>query len=95
MEISFQPVCPAIGVEVKNIDWSQPLDQPSAEAIIEAFHEHILLLFRDQVAGRRPVNVGQPRVHARPNGFPQRRAQAAVALYRGGQRTHVRLRNRV
>ena len=48
MGISIQPVCPAIGVEIKDIDLSQPLDHPTADAIIEAFHEHILLLFRDQ-----------------------------------------------
>ena len=38
----------AIGMEIRGVDLSHPLDHETVEAILEAFHSHSILLFRDQ-----------------------------------------------
>jgi taurine dioxygenase len=43
-----RPLSPAIGVEIEGIDLSQPLARTAIEAIRAAWHEHGVLLFRDQ-----------------------------------------------
>ena len=38
----------AIGMEIRGVDLSHPLNHGTVEAILEAFHGHSILLFRDQ-----------------------------------------------
>src|SRR6516225_1813438 len=47
-KLSKRPLSPAIGAEVLGIDLSQPLDSTTIEAIRAAWHEHAVLLFRNQ-----------------------------------------------
>ena len=47
-KLSKRPLSPAIGVEVEGIDLSQPLDRTTIEAIRAAWHDHAVLLFRNQ-----------------------------------------------
>jgi taurine dioxygenase len=42
------PLSDALGAEIRGVDLSQPLDDATASAIEAAWHEHIVLLFRDQ-----------------------------------------------
>jgi taurine dioxygenase len=39
---------PEIGAEIKNVDLSQPLADDTIEQILAAWHQHSVLLFRDQ-----------------------------------------------
>ncbi|MEX2455075.1 MAG: TauD/TfdA family dioxygenase [Rhodospirillaceae bacterium] len=45
---SLHPLHDSLGAEVRGIDLSQPFDEPTREALIEAWLEHLILLFRDQ-----------------------------------------------
>ena len=46
--LDIQPLSEVIGAEVNGIDLSEPLDGDTVAAITDAWHEHIVLLFRDQ-----------------------------------------------
>ena len=46
--LDIQPLSEVIGAEVNGIDLSEPLDSDTVAAITDAWHEHIVLLFRDQ-----------------------------------------------
>ena len=46
--ITVSKLHPAIGAEIRGVDLSQPLGDDTVEQIIEAWHKHIVLLFRDQ-----------------------------------------------
>lgn len=48
MAISVVPLSPALGAEIKGLDLARPLEPRTAEKITAAFHEHVVLLFRDQ-----------------------------------------------
>ena len=48
MSLTIKPVSPAIGAEIKGLDLREPLDAAGRGAILDAFHEYILLLFRGQ-----------------------------------------------
>ena len=48
MSISVVPLSSALGAEVKGVDLSQPLDAATVDEIRSAFHEHVVLLFRNQ-----------------------------------------------
>jgi taurine dioxygenase len=46
--LDIRPLSDAIGAEIRGIDLSKPLDDATVAAITDAWHEHIVLLFRDQ-----------------------------------------------
>jgi taurine dioxygenase len=48
MTPEFIPLSPAIGAEVRGVDLARPLDEGTARALLEAWHAHALLLFRNQ-----------------------------------------------
>jgi taurine dioxygenase len=46
--ISVTKLHPAIGAEIRGVDLSRPLDASTVRPIRDAWHEHTVLLFRDQ-----------------------------------------------
>jgi taurine dioxygenase len=47
--VLVKPLSPALGAEIVGVDLSQPLDGETVAAIKDAWKEHLILLFRDQV----------------------------------------------
>jgi alpha-ketoglutarate-dependent taurine dioxygenase len=43
-----RPASPLIGAEIEGVDLTQPVDEPTARALREAFWTHKVLVFRDQ-----------------------------------------------
>ena len=65
------PLSDAIGAEIRGIDLSQPLDAATRAAIEDAWHNHIVLLFRGQPIGLEEhtafaATFGEVGKHARP-----------------------------
>ena len=48
MSVSVIPLSDALGAEVRGVDTRAPLDDATRAALIDAWHQHIVLLFRDQ-----------------------------------------------
>lgn len=48
MGIEVTPLSDALGAEIRGVDTSRPLDAETVAAVNDAWHEHIVLLFRDQ-----------------------------------------------
>ncbi|RTZ80783.1 MAG: hypothetical protein DSY98_03795, partial [SAR324 cluster bacterium] len=48
MKFEITPLCGALGAEVHGIDLSQDMDPANCSKIKDAFHENIVLLFREQ-----------------------------------------------
>jgi taurine dioxygenase len=46
--LDLRPLTPVIGAEVRGVDLSRPLDAATQAALLDAWHAHIVLLFRDQ-----------------------------------------------
>lgn len=46
---SVKPVTCAIGAEIHGVDLSSPMDGVIDDGIREAFHKHLVLIFRDQI----------------------------------------------
>ena len=46
--LNIRPLSDVIGAEIRGVDLSKPLDADTVAAIKDAWHEHIVLLFRDQ-----------------------------------------------
>jgi taurine dioxygenase len=46
--LDIRPLSDALGAEIRGIDLSKPMDADTVAAITDAWHEHIVLLFRDQ-----------------------------------------------
>ncbi len=46
--ITVTPLHPAIGAEIGGVDLTRPLDPGTVEEIRDAWHQHAVLLFRDQ-----------------------------------------------
>ena len=46
--IATRRLCGALGAEVSGVDLAKRLDEHIARTIVEAFHEHLVLVFRDQ-----------------------------------------------
>lgn len=46
--LEITPLNGALGARIDNIDLSKPLDEKTAEAVKQAFYEHVALLFRGQ-----------------------------------------------
>jgi len=49
MTLEIIPLAPTIGAEVCDVDLLQPMDPDTAQSLQSAWHDHILLLFRNQV----------------------------------------------
>ena len=61
--ITIKPLSGALGAEISGVDLSTSLDNTTKNSIIDAFHDHIVLLFRNQslspsLAGRGRTDVG-------------------------------------
>lgn len=48
MKFETIPLSNAIGAEIEGLDLREPLDEGTRQEILDAFHEHVLLLFRGQ-----------------------------------------------
>ena len=48
MALELRPLSPTIGAEVLGVDLSRPLDAGTARRLLDAWHAHVLLLFRNQ-----------------------------------------------
>ena len=48
MGISIKPLSVALGAEINGVDLSQPVDDRTGDQILDAFHQHQLLLFPKQ-----------------------------------------------
>ena len=48
MKLELNPLCGALGAEVHGVDLSEDLESATMNAIKEAFHDNIVLLFRKQ-----------------------------------------------
>ena len=46
--LTVQKLCGALGAEVLGVDLSRSLDDDTGRVIVDAFHEHIVLVFHDQ-----------------------------------------------
>lgn len=46
--LDLRPLTPVVGAEVRGLDLSRPLDEATRSALLDAWHAHIVLLFRDQ-----------------------------------------------
>jgi len=78
MSFTVSPLSDALGAEIGGLDLSEPLDAPVVEALRDAFHEHLILLFRGQdltwenqiaFAGRfGPLGVRKRKAENRPEG---------------------------
>jgi taurine dioxygenase len=43
-----RPLAPAVGAEIMGVDLSQPLTDATFEKILDTWHRHLVILFRDQ-----------------------------------------------
>jgi taurine dioxygenase len=55
-----EPVTGALGAEITGLNLSKPLDDESVSALKDAFHEHLVLFFRDQI-----ITLEQQKIFAR------------------------------
>ncbi|HET7672022.1 MAG TPA: TauD/TfdA family dioxygenase [Burkholderiales bacterium] len=49
--IELVPLSPALGAEIRGVDLSQPLADADFEAILDAWHRHLVILLRGQALG--------------------------------------------
>ncbi len=78
MNFNVSPLSDTLGAEIGGLDLSGPLEAPVVEALREAFHEHLILLFRgqdltwqQQIAFARlfgPLGVRKRKAEDRPEG---------------------------
>ena len=79
MNLDITPISEALGAEVAGLNLREPLDAATVAAIEDAWHEHIVLVFRDQDLDedaqlRFAAQFGALGERARP---PERRAEGA------------------
>ena len=48
MSFEIAPLSPAIGAEIHGVDLGKPLDEKTRNALLNAWHDYLLLLFREQ-----------------------------------------------
>jgi taurine dioxygenase len=48
MPLEIKPLSPALGAEIAGVDLRQDLPAETVAAIIDAWHEHLVILFRNQ-----------------------------------------------
>ena len=64
-------LCGALGAEVSGVDLSKPLDEGAARDIVDAFHEHLVLVFRGQSLAP-AAQVAFTRLFGEPHEHPLR-----------------------
>ena len=79
MNFTITPLSQSLGAEIAGLDISQPLDAETVQAVTDIWHEHIVLLFRDQDLDdesqlRFAAYFGELGERARP---PERRPEGA------------------
>ena len=47
-DLQIKPLSDALGAEIIGVDLSQPLNAATAKAVEDAWHDHLILVFRDQ-----------------------------------------------
>ena len=77
MSLDITPISDALGAEVRGLDLREPLDGATISDLVDAWHEHIVLVFRDQDLDedaqlRFARQFGTPGERARP---PERRPE--------------------
>ena len=77
MDLDVRPISDALGAEIAGLDLREPLNAATVAAIEHAWHEHIVLVFRDQDLDedaqlRFASRFGELGQRARP---PERRAE--------------------
>ncbi len=78
MSFTVSPLSDALGAEIGGLDLSEPQDAPVVEALRDAFHTHLILLFRGQdlswehqiafARGFGPLGVRKRKAEDRPEG---------------------------
>ena len=68
--LDIRPLSAALGAEVRGVDLSKPLDDATVAAIEDAWHEHIVLLFRDQNIDADQQTAFAERFDGKPLGLP-------------------------
>ena len=48
MTFEIIPLSETLGAEIRGVDLSRPQDSATAAALQDAWHRHVMLLFRDQ-----------------------------------------------
>src|ERR1700675_1369477 len=48
MPIMVNPLSPALGAEISGVDLSQELSSETVAAVVDAWHQHLVILFRNQ-----------------------------------------------
>ena len=48
-QVTVSPISGALGAEIGGVDLSQPLDNKTFSDIYQAFHDHLVIFFRDQI----------------------------------------------
>ena len=79
MGIDVRPLSDALGAEILGLDLREPLDAAAIQAVNDAWHQHIVLVFRDQALDdgeqiRFAAQFGDLGTRARP---PARRPEGA------------------
>ncbi|MDD9980931.1 MAG: TauD/TfdA family dioxygenase [Gammaproteobacteria bacterium] len=46
--VETRRLCGALGAEVSGVNLSKPLDEDTARSVVDAYHEHLVLVFRGQ-----------------------------------------------
>jgi taurine dioxygenase len=49
--VILNPLSPALGIEVQDVDLAQPMDDATFSRVLQAWHEGLILLFRNQDLG--------------------------------------------
>jgi len=74
--LGIRPASGALGAEVHDVDLAEPLGGSLRSALLDAFHEHHVLFFRDQKLTREAQLAfarlfGEPEVHPIANGMAE------------------------
>lgn len=87
MGITVTPVSDALGAEITGVDLSRDLDADTVSSIEEAWHQHIVLIFRDQdLEPEHQIRLAEHLGGTEDRGLPQdrtpegQRADRRVAL---------------
>jgi taurine dioxygenase len=86
MTLAVKPLSPALGAEIEGLDLREDLPAATAAAIIEAWHENLVLLFRDQ-----SLSEDDQIRFARHFGELQKRTRPAEAINEAGRTKYPQL----
>ena len=70
--VETRRLCGALGAEVSGVDLSKRWDDDTARSIVDAFHEHLVLVFRGQSLDPRLLRLRSPRLFGEPHEHPLR-----------------------